>query len=54
MPRPKKNESRDDYIRRCYKQVRAEGLDHKAALGKCAGMWRTYGGGKPKKGDRTK
>lgn len=44
MPYPQKNEKKADYVSRCVKICMDEGLDQKAALGKCYGMWKTYHG----------
>lgn len=42
MPAVKKGETRDDYMARCVPQVRAEGLDENAAVGKCEGMYDSH------------
>lgn len=39
MPNVKANESKTDYMARCIPQVLKEGLDQKAAVGKCEGMY---------------
>lgn len=49
MPKPKKNESRTDYISRAIPMLIHEGLSTKAAQGKAYGMWRTYHKKKGKK-----
>jgi hypothetical protein len=42
MPEVKPGESRKDYIARCVPVVMKEGLDNKAAEGKCEGTWDSY------------
>lgn len=42
MPDVKPGESRSDYVSRCVVQVMGEGLDQRAALGKCEGMYDSY------------
>jgi hypothetical protein len=39
MPEVKSGESRSDYMARCVSKVMDEGLDQKAAVGKCEGMY---------------
>lgn len=40
MPDVKKGEKRNDYVSRCVQYVmKNEGLDQKAAVGKCEGMY---------------
>ena len=46
MPRPTKGEKRASYISRCISQSRDEGYSQKVAVGRCHGMWRTYGAAK--------
>ena len=43
MPYPRKDEDKAHYIARCIKQVMAEGRPQKEAVGRCHGMWKTYG-----------
>ena len=42
MPEVKPGESRNSYMGRCVRQVMAEGLDQKAAVGKCEGMYDSH------------
>jgi Ribonuclease G/E len=39
MPSVKEGETRDEYMERCVPVVMKEGLDNKAAVGKCEGMY---------------
>jgi hypothetical protein len=39
MPSVKPGESRSDYVARCVPVCMKEGLDQKAAVGKCEGMY---------------
>ncbi len=50
MPDPIAGEKQSDYISRCIAYcIKNEGLDQKAAAGKCYGMWRQkHGGSAPK------
>ena len=41
MPRPKKGESKKEYITRAVRyMVKVEGMSQKAAVGKAYGMWK--------------
>jgi|WetSurMetagenome_2_1015567.scaffolds.fasta_scaffold20333_5 hypothetical protein len=42
MPEVKTGESRKDYIARCVPVVMKEGLDNKAAVGKCEGLFDSH------------
>ena len=44
MPRPKKGESKSNYMHRCVPEVKGEGHTQEQAVGKCLGMYRTYSG----------
>lgn len=46
MPYPHKGESKKDYIARCIPYVMNEGTPKDQAIGKCYGMWKTYGAAK--------
>ena len=39
MPKPRKNESKRQYMNRCVPMVVKEGKTPKAAVGQCTGMW---------------
>ncbi len=39
MPTPKPKETRNEYMGRCVPQCMKEGLDQRAAVGKCYGMF---------------
>ena len=41
MPSVKKGEKQSSYMKRCVPAVKAEGKSQKAAVGQCAGMYRS-------------
>ncbi len=49
MPKPNDNESRSHYLNRAIRQIMAEGLSQKQAIGKAEGMFDFYTGKKKKK-----
>lgn len=47
MPTPKKGEEKADFIARCHRALRREGItDSKHRSGKCFGIWKHSKGGK--------
>ncbi len=44
MPYPRKGESRNNYVSRAIKEIRAEGKSQRAAVGKAEGMFDYYHG----------
>jgi len=43
MPKPLPNESKSDYVSRCIEYVvKNEGVEQKAAIGKCYGLWEHF------------
>jgi len=52
MPSVKPNEKQSDYISRCVSYcMDKEGLDQKAAVGKCYGLWKQHLKNKKAKGE---
>jgi hypothetical protein len=49
MPTPSKGENRNHYINRAVREIMAEGLSHKQAIGKAEGMFDFYSKKKKKK-----
>lgn len=39
MPKPRKNESKDDFMKRCVPQVMEEGKPQDQAVAICSSMW---------------
>ena len=52
MPRPRKNEKRNEFVARAVPILMAEGLSEKAAVGKAEGMFTTYRGRGHRSGKR--
>ena len=42
MPKPKRDETKNEYIARCVKEVRKEGKNIDQALAQCYGMWKEF------------
>jgi len=42
MPKPKAGENRNDFVGRCVPIAMKEGLDQKAAVGKCEGVFSSH------------
>ena len=42
MPRPKSQENKNDFMKRCIPEVMHEGRENKAAVAKCFGIWGTH------------
>jgi hypothetical protein len=54
MPAVKPNESRNDYVARCVPICMKEGLDQKAAVGKCEGIFMSHRKTARKRGSKGK
>lgn len=51
MPEPNKGETKEEYMPRCIRVVKGEGLPQARAVAKCNGMWESAHGDEEKPDD---